>query len=84
MPKTRKDIRFFGDLLTANLYRIESGASSVTVENYYEPDCPQVEIELSPQLTPSKNAQRYYKLFTKLKNAEIEMEKQRISTLSYI
>ena len=88
--KTLKDAenkeryKIFGDLLTANLYRIESGASSVTVENYYEPDCPQVEIELSPQLTPSKNAQRYYKLFTKLKNAEIEMEKQRISTLSDI
>lgn len=88
--KTLKDAenkeryKIFGDLLTANLYRIESGANSVTVENYYEPDSPQVEIELSPQLTPAKNAQRYYKLFTKLKNAEVEMEKQRKETLADI
>ena len=82
--ENKEKYKIFGDLLTANLYRIESGAPSVTVENYYEPDCPQIEIELSPQLSPSKNAQRYYKLFTKLKNAEIEMEKQRIATLSDI
>lgn len=85
--KTLKDAenkeryKIYGELLTANLYRIENGATKVTVENYYEPDSPQVEIELSPQLTPSKNAQRYYKLFTKLKNAEVEMEKQRKATL---
>ena len=82
--ENKEKYKIFGDLLTANLYRIEIGAPSVTVENYYEPDCPQIEIELSPQLSPSKNAQRYYKLFTKLKNAEIEMEKQRIATLSDI
>ncbi len=82
--ESKERYKIFGDLLTANLYRIESGAPSVTVENYYEPDCPQVEIELSPQLTPAKNAQRYYKLFTKLKNAEVEMEKQRKATLSDI
>lgn len=88
--KTLKDAenkeryKIFGDLLTANIYRIENGGASVTVENYYEPDCPQVTIELSPQLTPAKNAQRYYKLFTKLKNAEVEMEKQRKATISDI
>jgi len=88
--KTLKDAenkeryKIFGDLLTANLYMIPKGAHKVTVSNYYEPDCPEVEIELSPTLSAPQNAQRYYKLFTKLKNAEVEMEKQRLATITEI
>lgn len=82
--ESKERYKIFGDLLTANLYMIPKGAESVTVNNYYEPDCPEVEIQLSPLLSPAKNAQRYYKLFTKLKNAEVEMEKQRKTTLSEI
>ncbi len=74
--ENKEKYKIFGDLITANLYRIEQGQPSVQVENYYEEDCPTVEIELSPMLTPAKNAQRYYKLYNKLKNAEIEVQKQ--------
>lgn len=82
--ENKEKYKIYGDLVTANLYRIEKGSEEVTVENYYEPDCPQVTIQLSPQLSAAKNAQRYYKLFTKLKNAEVEMDKQRKATLSDI
>ncbi len=88
--KTLKDAenkeryKIFGDLVTANLYQIEKGAESVVVNNFYEPDCPEVEIPLSREISAAKNAQRYYKLFTKLKNAEVETEKQRQMTLSDI
>lgn len=82
--ENKEQYKIFGDLLTSNLYQIEKGTESVTVSNYYLPDCPKIEIQLSPRLSPAKNAQRYYKLFTKLKNAESEMEKQRKSTLADI
>lgn len=75
--ENKEKYKIYGDLLTANLYRIADGANSALVSNYYEESCPEVEIELSPMLSAAKNAQRYYKLYQKLKNAEIEVEKQR-------
>ena len=61
--------RVFGDLLTANLHLIARGASSVTVQNYYADGCPETEIPLSTRLTPSQNAQSYYKKYRKAKAA---------------
>lgn len=72
-----KDIyRIKGDLITSNLYRIEQGMKSVTVENYYEADMPSITIELDPQLSPSQNSQRYYKRYNKAKTAQTEAAKQ--------
>lgn len=68
--------KIYGDLVTANLYRIAPGQTELIAENYYEEGCPEITIELSPALSGAKNAQRYYKLYTKLKNAEIEVAKQ--------
>lgn len=82
--ENKEKYKIYGDLVTANLYRIADGAAAVTVSNYYEPNCPEIEIELSPMLSASKNAQRYYKLYQKLKNAEVEVEKQKIACLADI
>ena len=68
--KDREKYKIFGDLLTANLYRIEQGMSSVTVQNYYSENYEDITITLKPELSPSRNAQRYYKLYTKAKTAE--------------
>lgn len=62
--------RIRGDLLTANLHLIQKGAQSVTVQNYYDPACPEISIPLSNRLTPSQNAQSYYKKYRKAKVAE--------------
>ncbi|MBQ9736869.1 MAG: NFACT family protein [Clostridia bacterium] len=72
----REKYKIFGDLLTSNLYRIESGTASVTLENYYSASSEQVEISLKPELSPAKNAQRYYKLYNKAKAAEEHSSKQ--------
>ncbi|MCX7714992.1 MAG: NFACT family protein [Clostridia bacterium] len=82
--ENKEKYKIFGDLLTANLYRIEQGSKSISVENYYEENCPTVEIPLSPILSPSQNAQKYYKNYSKAKNAEIEMAKQIENTLADI
>lgn len=74
--ENKEKYKIYGDLVTANLYRIEPGQTKLVAENYYEEDCPQIEIELMPNLTAPKNAQRYYKLYNKLKTAEVEVKKQ--------
>ena len=62
--------RIYGDLITANLYRMERGMTCLTAENYYEEGCPQIDIRLDPLLTPQQNAARYFKQYAKAKTAE--------------
>lgn len=75
--------RIYGELLTANLYKLEKGMKSVSVENYY--DGITVTIPLDPKLGGNRNAQKYYreykrkqtavKMLTKLiRQGEIELE----------
>ncbi len=71
----REPLRIKGDLLQANLYRIERGAESVTVENFYDNNEP-MEIMLNPALSPAQNAQKFYKDYNKAKNAEQVLTEQ--------
>lgn len=64
------------ELITANIYRISEGQKSVEVENYFDSDMGTVKIELDPGLSPSQNAQKYYKKYNKAKTAQIEAQKQ--------
>lgn len=65
----------YGDLITANIYRIDEGVKSVELENYFD-NMKIVKISLDPSLSPSQNAQKYYKKYTKSKTAVIEAKKQ--------
>ena len=65
-----EDLRIKGELLTANLYRVEKGMSFVELENWYSPDCEKIKITLDSTLSPSKNAQRYFKTYNKHKRAK--------------
>lgn len=64
-----------GDLITANLYRMERGQSRLECENYYEAGA-LVSIPLDPLLTPQQNAAKYYKRYTKAKTAEKYLRQQ--------
>ncbi len=66
----RDKLKLYGDLISANLYRVEKGMGSVTVENFYDESCPQVEIKLDKRLTPSQNMQHYYGEYRKADTAE--------------
>ena len=63
------EYRIKGELLTANLYRIEKGMDRIELENWYAEDGGMVAITLDSTLSPSKNAQRYFKLYNKYKRA---------------
>ena len=54
-----------GDLISANLYRINRGDSVAKVEDFYDEACPMTEIPLDVRLTPAQNAQAYYKKYRK-------------------
>ena len=71
-----EEYRKTGDLITANLYQISRGASEVTLTDYYSDELPQVTVRLNPRLTPSQNAQQYYKKYTKAQTAQRELTRQ--------
>ncbi len=64
-----EEYRVKGELLTANLYRVEKGATSVELENWYE-NGEKLRVELDGTLSPSKNAQKLFKLYNKHKRAK--------------
>ncbi|MBQ7713644.1 MAG: NFACT family protein [Oscillospiraceae bacterium] len=72
----RDQLRLCGDLITANLYRMERGMASLAAENYYEDGQPEVRIPLDPLLTPQQNAAKYYKRYSKAKSAEAHLRGQ--------
>lgn len=77
--KDREHLRICGDLLQANLYRIEKGAEYVDVENFYDENMALLRIKLDPARSPAVNAQKYYKDYARAKTADkmlrIQIEK---------
>ncbi|MBD5153914.1 MAG: fibronectin/fibrinogen-binding protein [Oscillibacter sp.] len=72
----RDRLRVSGELITANLYRMERGQTILRAQNYYDPDCAEIEIPLDPLLTPQQNAAKYFKQYNKAKTAEIYLTEQ--------
>ena len=68
--------RSYADLITSNIYLLKKGMTKVSVTDYSKEDMPQVEISLEVNLTPSQNAQKYYKKYNKLKSAEENLKIQ--------
>ena len=66
----RETWRQWGDLIKANLYRMDRGARELEAENFYDESGGTVRIPLDPKLSPQQNAAHYYKLYAKAKNAE--------------
>ena len=74
--RDRDKWRIYGELITANLYRMERGMSRLTTQNYYDPDCADVDIPLDVRLSPQENAAKYFKKYTKAKTAEKYLTEQ--------
>ena len=65
--KNRDELRLKGEILTANIYSIKKGMTTVELPNYYSENQELVAIELDSNKTPSENAQKYYKAYNKAK-----------------
>lgn len=72
----RNTYKVYGDLISANMYRIKKGDNCIQVENFYDENLEKINIPLDAKLTPAENAQKYYKSYTKLKNAYNLLKKQ--------
>ena len=72
----RERLRQLGDILTANIHRIQKGQTSVTVEDFYDENMARIQVSLSPILSPQQNAAKYYKDYARMKNAEKELTRQ--------
>ena len=80
--------RLYGELLTANLYKInsDSNLSEITVENYYDENY-LITIPLDKSFSVQKNIEKYFKKYNKLKNAltiVTEQKKEAEKELTYI
>ncbi|MDE7398780.1 MAG: NFACT family protein [Oscillospiraceae bacterium] len=64
----REVFRVCGDLINANIYRLERGMTKCSLEDFYSGE-PR-EIALDARLTPAQNAQKYYTEYRKLDTAE--------------
>lgn len=72
----RDTLRLYGELVTANFYRIKRGDKLLEAENYYDETLPTVSIPLDPLLTPQQNAAKYFKRYNKAKTAEFHLREQ--------
>ena len=80
--------RIYGELLTANLYKIRAheNLTEITLENYYENNS-LVTIPLDHRINVQKNIDKYFKKYNKLKNALFivgEQKKEAEKELDYI
>lgn len=72
--------RLYGELITANLYKIPNRkVKEITLDNYYTNK--KINIPLDNTYTPAENAKRFYKKYHKLKNALAIVSVQKEETL---
>lgn len=72
----RERLRRLGDIVTANLHAIRRGQSVLRAVDFYDPEMREIDIPLSPALSPQQNAAKLYKDYQKAKNAERILTKQ--------
>lgn len=65
-----------GELLTSYIYMVEKGMENIEVSNFYDPEYKNITIALNKNLTPSENAQKYFKRYSKMKTAKVELTHQ--------
>ena len=65
-----------GELITSYIYMIEKGMENIEVSNFYDPEYKNIKISLNKNLTPSENAQKYFKKYNKMKTAKKEITSQ--------
>lgn len=67
--ENRDQVRKMAELVTANIYRIKRGDRVLKCQDYYDPDCGEIEIALDPLKTPQQNAAAMFREYNKLKGA---------------
>lgn len=74
------EIKLKGELITANIYAVQRGDRQLKAVNYYDEKGGEIVIEVDASLTPSQNAQRYFKRYAKLKRTLENLTVQQAET----
>ncbi len=72
----RGRLRQLGDIVTANIHKIRKGETVLQAEDFYDEEMKTIDIPISPILSPQQNAAKFYKDYTRMKNAEKELTRQ--------
>ncbi len=65
---TADQYRICGEILTTYLSKLTPGMKEIELPNFYDENKP-IKIKLSPELSPSRNAQKYFTKYNKLKTS---------------
>ncbi|MBQ0013766.1 MAG: NFACT family protein [Oscillospiraceae bacterium] len=71
----RETLRISAELINANLYKLERGATYFDLENYYDEN-KIMRVKVNPALTPAQNSQKYFKEYKKTYTAEKKLKEQ--------
>ena len=84
--KNLEKYKKYGELISSNIYKMQLGMDKLVTEDFYS-NCELIEIPLAVNLTPSRNAQNYFKKYTKLKNSILHAKEHKSiyeSDISYL
>ena len=76
-----EEYRIMGEVLNANLFSLNKGMREVLLPNWYGHEGETILIPLDERLSPSQNAQKYFKKYQKARSARISAQEQRDKTL---
>ena len=68
--------RIKGELILANAYQLNRGDKMLITQNFYDEHLAEIKIPLDPLLTPTDNAQKYFKRYNKAKAAVVHIKQQ--------
>lgn len=79
-----EDYRVYGELLTAQAHLVPRGQATASLPNFYDENGGHVDIPLDIALTPTQNAQMYFKKYRKARAAQKLAAEQKEKTLAEI
>ena len=77
-----EEYRTMGEVINANLFQLKKGMTEATLPNWYSQEGGTITIPLDIRLTPSQNAQKYFKKYQKARSARETAAEQKEKTLA--
>ena len=77
-----EEYRRYGEAINANLYQMKKGMAEAVLPDWNDPDGGTITVPLDIKLTPSQNAQKYFKKYQKARSAREIAAEQRDKTLA--
>lgn len=76
-----EEYRMMGEAINANLYQLKKGMTEAQLPDWFHGEDGEITVPLDPLLTPSQNAQKYFKKYQKARSACETAAVQRDKTL---